>query len=371
MGLLNKGKKQKYYSLKGILSKHAQYNIIVGERSNGKTYACLKYGLECYVKDHSEMAYIRRTKEDFIGNRGVNLFAGLVANGEVEKITHGEYTDIYYYASRWYLCKYTEKGERVKCESPFCYGFAISTSEHDKSTSFPHVRNIIFDEFITRTYYLSDEFTLFQNLISTIIRLRSDVTIFMLGNTVNKYGCPYITEMGLKHLKNMKQGAIDVYKYGDSELTVAVEYCKPDEKGKPNNYYFAFDNPKLAMIKSGVWEMDIHPHLPVKYKPRHVLLHYFIEYSGELLHAEIVSINGMTFTFIHPKTTPLSEKEKTHNLIYSTEIKPQPNYHRRITEPCDKITNKVADYFSREQVYYSSNEVGEIMMNYIKWCRST
>ena len=32
-------KKSKYYSLKNILSKNCTYSIIIGERSNGKTYA--------------------------------------------------------------------------------------------------------------------------------------------------------------------------------------------------------------------------------------------------------------------------------------------------------------------------------------------
>ena len=36
---------QKYYSLDRILSKNACYNIIFGERSNGKTYSVLKYAL--------------------------------------------------------------------------------------------------------------------------------------------------------------------------------------------------------------------------------------------------------------------------------------------------------------------------------------
>ena len=41
----------KFYDLKAILSKGAQYNMIFGERSNGKTYAVLKYALEKYVND--------------------------------------------------------------------------------------------------------------------------------------------------------------------------------------------------------------------------------------------------------------------------------------------------------------------------------
>ena len=40
----------KYYSLDNILKKNSVYNVIFGERSNGKTYAVLKYGIEQYLK---------------------------------------------------------------------------------------------------------------------------------------------------------------------------------------------------------------------------------------------------------------------------------------------------------------------------------
>ena len=42
--------KAKYYSLKNILDKNAIYNVIFGERSNGKTYSVLKYGLDVWKK---------------------------------------------------------------------------------------------------------------------------------------------------------------------------------------------------------------------------------------------------------------------------------------------------------------------------------
>ena len=44
-------KKFKYYSLKNIQQKDATYNVIFGERSNGKTYAVLKQALENYKKN--------------------------------------------------------------------------------------------------------------------------------------------------------------------------------------------------------------------------------------------------------------------------------------------------------------------------------
>lgn len=361
-------KRNKYYSLKSILSKGAQYNIIIGERSNGKTYACLEYGIKQYIKTGKQLAIVRRFREDFTGRRGATMFDALVSNKVISTATDGEWTDVYYFSSRWYFCRYTENGNREKDENPFAYGFALSLAEHDKSSSYPNITTIVFDEFITRAMYLDDEFTIFSNVISTIIRQRNDVKIFMLGNTVNKYGCPYVKEMGLKHFKDMKQGDIDVYRYGDSELTVAVEYCKPNKEGKPNNYYFAFDNPKLAMITGGAWEIDIYPHIPHKYKPKDVMMYFYIEYSNEVLQGEIVAVDDVSFIYIHPKTTPIKDTERKEILIFTPEYSPLPNYRRRITEPRDKIGKKIFEYFLTDKIFYSSNDVGEIMRNYLQWC---
>ena len=356
--------KQKFYSLKNILSKNAQYNMIFGERSNGKTYSVFKYALENYAADGKQLAIVRRWSDDFTGKRGQTMFDALVATGDVTKITGGKWTNIYYYGSKWFLCRY-EDSQRITDEIPFAYGFSISAMEHDKSTSYPSITTICFDEFITRTMYLADEFVLFMNVISTIVRHRTDVKIFMLGNTVNKY-CPYFKEMGLAHIKEMKPGDIDVYQYGESELKVAVEYIKPNKAGKESDLYFAFDNPKLHMITGGAWEIDIYPHCPIKYKPADVVYTYFIEFAGDLLQCEIVCCDDLTFTFIHRKTTEL--KHTDTDLIYTTEHNAKPNYRRRITNPRSRLEEKVAEYFKKDKIFYSDNEVGEIIRNYLIWC---
>ena len=81
--------------------------------------------------------------------------------------------------------------------------------EHYKSNSYLDIRTVVLDEFISRNY-LPDEFIIFQNLLSTIIRDRDDVIILMLGNTINKY-CPYFGEMGLDKVKTMRQGESHIY----------------------------------------------------------------------------------------------------------------------------------------------------------------
>lgn len=369
----------KFYSPYMILKEDADYNIIYGERSNGKTTAIQSLGLfgyhekgvdiNGYLDDGSQMAIVRRWEEDYKGKNGTNMFSGIINLGWLEKKTKGRWNNIIYFSQRWYLARFNSTGEKEEQdEIPFAYGFSITSEEHYKSTSYPCIRNILFDEFITRSYYIPDEFVKFQNLLSTIIRQRNDVKIFMCGNTVNKY-CPYFNEMGLTNAKTQEQGTIDVYKYGNSSLKVAVEYCKPLNKSKPSDKYFAFNNPKLQMITSGSWEIDIYPHLPVKYNEKDVCAKFFIDFNEELLQCEIIYSKEIKsdFIFIHRKTSPI--KEELEELVYTTKIDARYNYRRNIFRPTNKFEKRIVDYFLKEKIFYSTNEIGEIVRNYLIWCK--
>lgn len=357
-----------YFNLKNILKKNAVYNVVFGERSNGKTYATLKHGLEQYFKDGSQLAYIRRWKEDITGKRAQAVFSALVENNEIAKLSNGEFTGIHYYTGRFFLCNYDNGKPIYNDNDVIGFLFALTDVEHDKSTSYPKVNNIIFDEFLTNKLYLPDEFVTFMNVVSTIVRRRETVKIFMLGNTVNKY-CPYFSEMGLNNIQTMEQGEIDLYQYGESGLTVAVEYCKTDKSNqrKESKKYFAFNNPKLQMITGGAWELAIYPHLPMKYKPLDVLLTYYIDFADNIYSCEIIEKDGVTFTYIHEKTTPI--KDIDNSIIYSLEHNPKPNYNRNILSPVTKIQKKITWYFNTHNVFYQNNNVGDGVANYLKICR--
>lgn len=359
--------KSKFYNYKNIDSKNAQYNMIIGERSNGKTYGALLKIVKNRIDNGKQGAIIRRWQDDFTGKRGANMFDALVNNGEIARLSGDRWTGVCYYGGRWYLSCHDPDGTIVKDDSPFCYGFSLSSMEHDKSISYPNITIIVFDEFLTRGMYLPDEFIVFENVLSTIIRHRTDVKIYMLGNTVNKY-CPYFREMGLNHVKEQKQGAIDVYQYGETALKVAVEYCAENKAGKGSDVYFAFNNPKLSMIKSGTWEIDIYAHCPCKYAPKDIKFIYFIVFDGNILQCEIVQTGQNCFTFIHPKTSELKHTEM--DLIYDTDNHAAPNYRRRLTKPFLPIEKKIYSFFQMEKVFYSDNETGEIVRNYLNWCNS-
>ena len=250
-------------------------------------------------------------------------------------------------------------------DKPFAIGFSISSEEHYKSNSYLGITTILFDEFITRDFYLPDEFIKFQNLLSTIIRLRTNVKIYMCGNTINKYN-PYFDEMGLRNAKKQKQGTIDLYTYGDSGLVVATEYSDFVGKKKPSNKYFAFDNPKLNMITNGGWEIDIYPHLPCRYRPCDVKYQFFIAFDGEYLHGNYIVVEGKPFVYLHRKTTPI--KDDTKFLVYHQQPNPKINYRTNFLKPYKKPDTYMLQMYTRNKFFYQDNEVGELFSNYIKWC---
>lgn len=360
--------KRKYYSLDRIKSYKAHYNLIFGERSNGKTYACLEEVLTAYKERKKQGAYIRRWDEDITAKRMSVLFDGHVKNGLVSKLFKSEgWTNVYYYSGKFFLCKY-EDGKRITDQNPFCYCFSLSAMEHDKSTSYPDVEIIIFDEMLTRGMYLNNEYVLLMNVLSTIIRDRTGIVIYMLGNTVNKYS-PYWDEFGIgNHISKMKQGTIELVKYGNSGLRMAIEYAdSPTKDGKPSDIYFAFDNPSLQMVKSGKWETSIYPHLCRKYKPDDVVFQYFIQFQDATLHCEII-MDDVTYTYIHDKTSPIKNPED--DLIFSFDDSPLTNHRRNITKPIDEIGKKILAYFTEGIVYYQNNDIGEIVRNYLIACRN-
>lgn len=360
-----------YYDVRKTIKAYpnAFYYLIYGERSNGKTYSAIDYAVERYHKTGEQFAYIRRFGEDIKKKNLGTLFNGHVENGRISEITHGDWSSVDYSVSKFYLETIDEDGNKVRSEDPMGYAFDLNSMEHYKSTSFPRVTTIIFDEFMSRNGYLPNEWILFTNTLSTIIRLRTNVKIFMLGNTVNKY-CPYFQEMGLEHIKEQKPGTIDVYHYGQTDLEVVCEYTGSSAKrgGKPSDVYFAFDNPELKMITAGEWEIAVYPHLNVKYRPKDVVMNFFVDFNGELLHGEIVSLDSGPFIFLHNKTTPI--KDEDNDIIYCTIPHERYNYRMCLTKHSDKLSLFIQKCLRENRIFYSTNEVGEVFRNYVMWSDS-
>lgn len=364
-------KKFEFYDVKKTLKEYpdAYYYVIYGERSNGKTYSALSLALENYFERGEQFAYLRRFGEDIRKKQLSNLFSAHIENALVTKLSKGEWTGVDYTGNKFKLTRVNEDGSIETSDEPIGFAFDLNSMEHYKSISFPKITLVIFDEFLSRQSYLPNEFLLFTNTLSTIIRLRTNVKILMLGNTVNRY-CPYFSEMGLSHIKEQKQGTVDVYNYADTGLKVVVEYCGTANKngGKKSDVYFAFDNPQLQMITTGAWEIAIYPHLPERYKPKEIAASFFVDFDGELLHGDIVAKDNMLpFVFLHRKTT---EIKKDTDFVYCQKPDASPYHKVGIFNSSDKLTSFIRDCHRNHRIFFSENEVGEIWRNYLIWTQN-
>ena len=359
--------RSKFWDIRPIKAIPAQYRIIYGERSNGKTYGVLLELISSYLEYGHQFAYIRRWPDDIKARKMQQLFDAIHRNGEISKLSHDRWNGIKYQHGKFFL--YATNGEDVITDdTPFAFTFAISSMEHDKSIAYPGIKNILFDEFISRQAYIPDEFQLFMNVLSTLIRERDDVSIWMLGNTVSK-DCPYFREMGLKHIYQQQPGTIDTYSYkkNGQELLIAVEYTK-NIAAKKSDKYFIFDNPKMEMITGGAWELAIYPHLFEKYRRKQILYTFFIIYRDTTLQCEVIETRRGMFIYVHLKTTPL--KNNDDDLIYSVEPAQYKNRRIDITSPEYNIEKRIYSMILSEKICFQDNEIGEVFNDYLKWCRS-
>lgn len=367
----------KFYNITKLLEAGGVYNIGYGEKSNGKSTAVQMVMCVIFWLYGSESILLRTYNEDFKRGRADGMFNG-IPSGFVSYLTKGVYDSVTYRNFKWYFSRFDQESNKtVLCEKPFCHRMCILNA--GSSFQFPDVRLIFFDEFISKTGNYQGEFDDFITVISTILRVRTDIQIFMMGNTVNSRSV-YFREMGLERVvdKKQPQGTIDVYVYGDEKSTVAVEYCE-NAKAKINNeLYFPFKNSITQMITNGAWLTNIYPHLPYKYNSKDIIFSYFILFEDKQYKCDIICTDKLVkrgelvkdnfdFTYIYESNFDLSVPDDDI-IIFQWEHNPKPNYIRRITKPYLYIHRQIFKYFEANKVFYQDNTVGDHIRAYIKLC---
>lgn len=295
------------------------FRMVVGERSNGKTYPTITFdGLKRFIDSGftEAFAYVRRWDEDIKAN-AADLFNGCTSNGWLKWYTKGLYNNVQYYRGRWYLIRTDDTGKtEEKCKQPCAYAFSLSRSDHYKGADYPAIHTIVFDEFIADgAGYCMREWAKWQSIMSTIIRRRTDITVYMIANSVSP-NCMYFDAYGID-IDNTPQGTITKYKYKGGG-TLALEYCDSTEgasnKAQPADKYFIIDdNPGSSgsMITRGQWELQKSPRLPrrLSHKDRTVFRFWVVTSRDKVIQGNIIETDGTACIFFHNKTTPLKYKQ--------------------------------------------------------------
>lgn len=342
--------------------------MIIGTRSNGKTYSVLSTMIEQYFAEGKRSAYIRRFAEEITPKNCQLLFTPMIP--KIIELSGGRYNNVFYRANCFYLCYTDDEGHnQEKDPTPFCITRAVNTWQTTKGQDAGELHLICYDEFMTREGYLKDEFVCFCNLLSSLIRDRQDAVIYMLANTVNKY-CPYFKEMGITEIEKLKQGEIRVYTYGDSDLKVAIEYCDPVLATKKTvSKYFAFENAQLEMIRNGSWEIKLYPRCPYPLYPEDIWKVFYIKFGEALLRGDIVypksqqaNKNDM-FIFIHRQTKDIEIDEKTP--YYSADFTSSRYHVFFLKDTPTELHKLIRDLIAKKAVCFADNECGELFRNWM------
>ena len=251
-------------------------------------------------------------------------------------------------------------------DKPFCYTHSLSAQETQKGTKdIPNLLFIVFDEFMSRDVYLNNEFIVFVNALSTVFREQYEASIVMLGNPVT-WACPYFDEMGIKKVRDIKQGTIKLYKASNSDTTIALEICGENQRNSKtdiiNNRFFGFENNQIESIRTGAWELPFYPHL-TKENATDIILDrsVYIRYDNELYCIEIRTHNDNVYCYVRPHTKEIDIDDKRVKRIYvqttTSGIFHDKEHNRLLSN--DKIDRFIWGLYKSNKMFYSSNLVGE------------
>lgn len=393
-----KKNKRRYFEVDPIHKKYprARYYFILGGRGTGKTFPVVRKSIKDAVDGKGVFAYVRRYKESI---KAKNITDILSPHNEwLAEYTKGQWNRLTYWQGRIWLERYEyndEKGASVKVaksDKPIGGVWSMNTWETDKGNDFGAdkggITHIIVDEVLSKGgEYLYDEWGIFQNVISSLVRDRweKDTKIWLLANPVSKWTNPYFRNMGITK------------RLIDNPGITQIEY--PDKNGKPNpkmstvfayiaaetdkngnvididenrtnvyNTFFAFPNSqgKSNSIAYGMWEMDDCAKLPPKYyndstKNRTV---YFKTDDENITACDIMKYHGTNqyYLFFYPSTKGIRDK------CYYFTLLPEMEKYAIIATPqtSHPLLDVVRQIWHTGRVYYADPMVADSVHGWIK-----
>lgn len=346
-------KKLVHYNMDNLIAVGADFNIMFGERSNGKSYQCKnKRMIINYLETGNRFILLRRFREEITNEKVEKYFDDV----DVEKLTKGKYNCISVYRKQIFLAKFdvekfkTTRGEKIG------YAIALSTEQNYAGGSFLDVSDIIFEEFMTRSRYLGEsEPTKLMNLYATVDRKRGTTKLWLVGNSISRV-CPYIYEWGLHEIiSKQKQGTIltkEIESGDDDKVLLAIEYCKSTGV---SSHTIGFNK---DMMNDGSWQSSPQPHLPKSKKEYDIRYRIGFMYQSFKFIAELLQykITKEICWFIYPY-----EGDFDNDLVIFTDvINPSIYYQRNIYDITIKNENlqNLLNTFREDKIFYATDLVG-------------
>lgn len=225
-----------FFSLNEQLKYNALTNLVLSDRSDGKTFDIKVRGFLNWLKDGSQFVYLRRWKSEISCDMYETFYNEVIDKAKANEIVGDtKINEILNYeflhAKRGVYIR--KKGN--KKYSLLCYFMALTmTSKKKSSLDIKHISNIEYDEFIPLDgRYAPKEMTLLLEFYKSVDRDRDKTLLNIYGNKIDNFN-PFFDFFDI-HLSIQKE-KIRLYKNG----TISVQiYANKEHREKRANSRFA------------------------------------------------------------------------------------------------------------------------------------
>lgn len=323
------------------------FNFIIGPRGPGKTFGLTKKAIENFINKGEQFMYIRRFKTELEDNK--LFFDAIKAEGLFSDHT-------FEVQGKNYLIDGKKAGTCM----------ALSTSKIKKSTSYPNITLLIFDEFLidnTGSYhYLPNEVNYVFDIYKTVARKRPNVRMYFLANAISvtnpyflklKIELPYGTLLAKKKnpalsARGLVNGSLiellHDQEFIDSENDLAITDLmqETDYKAYSVDNKFLLDNNRFIQKKNQY--------------AQHV---FIMKYKGSTLGVWVDYQNGLMF---------VSEDYDPYcSLIYAvTTDEQEPNVMLMIRSQRPATFKRFLEYYQQGIVRYENQNVKNLTRDIIR-----
>lgn len=345
-----------------------RYIVEVSERATGKTTNWILYALCMYVLYGTILVYCRTKTDMIMPKNAAGLFAVIVENGYIDKLTGGKYNNVCYKSRRWYFTRVDETGQILEqAPTHFAVNIALDKVQELKSSfNEPTGDIILFDEFITLDNLTDpEEFHRLVDAVSTVFRGRYSGRVVMLANTID-INNQYFHELEIyNHIRNKKPGFSAIFTAsGGTKTYYHFIDCNPAYRAQKDKWvelYAGFEDPRLNAVKGREgWATKWYPHITEQ--PDKVLFQkLFISYAATIMQVKFVRCKDSgDWVYIH-----FANYIPSDAIVFTVDKQPDTRYIWGMGE-YTRIGNILKDMIMKRRVKFSANDVGHLFEQYLQ-----
>lgn len=355
-----------YWSATQIKKCEAQWNMIFGKRSNGKSYGVKNEIINDAIANidneyKKRFFYVRRYSED------VDVFSVLqylkdfeiVKDGKkkskIQEISNNRFNAFKVAKKKIFVLNRDEEGNESDIQHIGYYA-NIGNAERLKTQSYLDVENIVFEEFIASSKpYLPREPQMLESIVSTVARNR-EIKVWLIGNNDDR-DCIYFNYFGLEHVKKQKEGTIEVYEHDNYDedtgehliVKIAVEFCG-NSAGKSGMFF----GKGAEIIETGNWRSEKQPIMFYEdFEECEKIYHVVFSHNGIHWDAWLCSKNNGFFWYVQEKTRPI----KRNTRVVSDMISTDPLYSSNLY-PLNNGEKKAFELLKNGKVFFHDSLTG-------------